>query len=62
MQQSEGAQLLGRHAVEPEGVMVRLPSARKSRARTTEATLMTASITGVATPSRAARSVKKIRE
>jgi len=42
--------------------MVRFPSARKSRASTTEATVMSASIVGVATPMRRARSVRNTNE
>jgi len=46
----------------PRLVMVRFPSARKSRASTTEATVMSASIVGVATPMRRARSVRNTNE
>lgn len=46
----------------PSVVTVRLPSARKSRASTTEATAMTESMTGVGTPTRVARSVRKTSE
>ena len=44
----------------PSVVSVLAPSARKSRASTTEAIVTTASIAGVGTPRRAASSVKKI--
>ena len=46
----------------PSVLTVRTPSRRKSRASTTEAIVITASITGVGTPRRAARSVRKISE
>ena len=46
----------------PSALTVLTPSRRKSRARTTEAIAMTASIVGVGTPMRAARSARKINE
>jgi branched-chain amino acid transport system permease protein len=46
----------------PSVLTVRLPSRRKSRPSTTDATVMTASITGVSTPRRAARSERKTSE
>jgi NTE family protein len=46
----------------PSVVSVRAASARKSRARTTDAIVTTASIAGAGTPSRAARSVRKTSE
>jgi hypothetical protein len=45
----------------PRALIVRAPSARRSRARTTEVISMIASIVGVGTASRRARSVKKTR-
>jgi hypothetical protein len=45
----------------PKELIVRAPSARRSRARTTEVISMIASIVGVGTASRRARSVKKTR-
>src|SRR3954449_5130650 len=45
----------------PKEFIVRAPSARRSRARTTEVISIIASIVGVGTASRRARSVKKTR-
>lgn len=52
----------GLMASRPKLARVRAPSARKSRASTTDAIVISASIVGVSTPTRTARSVKKTRE